>query len=347
MTATPQLSIIIPAWNAAKTIRQTIGSIIAQTFSDWEIIIVNDGSTDDTGAVIASLSAGDPRIRHITTGNQGAYLARLTGTGHAAAPWITFADSDDTFENTDFETLMQIARDAGDCDIAVGTLRFDGETHRKGKKYVHRITGKIDSRTYQEALLSGRTSVGPYAKIYRASLFEEAKENLRATRFEQNEDFLMLLKLSRLCGNGIYIDPLQRPVYTYYRRRGSISESLTEPSAWNLLFDEIRKSLFHSIPEESLLRYQARTLYEQCIIKGQRLKSFERYGIVSSVTKGLSKACLSRKERTTLLLLRHPALASMAHSGLACMIKTYRWGRAALGKYRQARQQIISVTNQT
>src|SRR5947209_256379 len=90
----PRVSIIIPAYNAGKFIRETLESVIAQTITDWEVIVVNNFSDDDTAAVVASLQ--DPRIQFVDFRNDGVIAAsRNFGVTLAKAELVAFLDADD------------------------------------------------------------------------------------------------------------------------------------------------------------------------------------------------------------------------------------------------------------
>jgi glycosyltransferase involved in cell wall biosynthesis len=86
------VSVIVPTYNRADTIKRAIASVQAQTFQDWELIVVDDGSTDDTSSVIAGL---DPRMVVIRQENQGISGARNTGLMSSTGQYIAFLDSDD------------------------------------------------------------------------------------------------------------------------------------------------------------------------------------------------------------------------------------------------------------
>lgn len=92
----PQFSVIIPLYNKAPFIRQTLQSVLDQTFSDFEVIVINDGSTDHGEAIVRSIS--DPRITCIATANEGVSNARNRGITMAHAPYITFLDADDLWK---------------------------------------------------------------------------------------------------------------------------------------------------------------------------------------------------------------------------------------------------------
>lgn len=89
----PAFSIVVPVHDGARWLRETIASAVHQTRGDWELIVVDDGSSDDSAAVAER--CGDPRVQVIRQRNAGAFAARRTGLARAAAPWIVFLDADD------------------------------------------------------------------------------------------------------------------------------------------------------------------------------------------------------------------------------------------------------------
>ena len=89
------ISIIIPAYNSEKTIRRCLDSIIFQTYTDWECLVIDDGSTDDTLAICNEYAAADTRFRVFHKQNGGVSTARNVGLDNARGQWITFCDSDD------------------------------------------------------------------------------------------------------------------------------------------------------------------------------------------------------------------------------------------------------------
>ena len=91
----PAISVIVPAYNAEKTLNKCLDSIISQTLVDIEIIVVNDGSTDSTEAIVESYMSSDNRIKLINQVNQGLGAARNVGLDIAIVEYISFIDSDD------------------------------------------------------------------------------------------------------------------------------------------------------------------------------------------------------------------------------------------------------------
>jgi glycosyltransferase involved in cell wall biosynthesis len=93
--STPQISIVIPAYNCALYVEETFRSVLDQDFSSWEIIFVNDGSTDSTAEVLARLATEDVRVKVIDQPNARQGKARNNGISHAQGEWIAFLDADD------------------------------------------------------------------------------------------------------------------------------------------------------------------------------------------------------------------------------------------------------------
>ncbi len=103
----PFFSIIIPAYNRAFILSETIESVQIQSFNDWEIIVVDDGSTDNTKALIESISTTDPRVRYIYQKNAERSAARNNGAIHTKGNYLLFLDSDDKYAPNHLEFLSQ------------------------------------------------------------------------------------------------------------------------------------------------------------------------------------------------------------------------------------------------
>ena len=113
----PKVSVVIPTYERASKVQAAIESVLAQTFSDLEVIVVDDGSTDGTGKILRE-KFGD-QIRYVAQANQGASVARNLGIKEARGQWIAFLDSDDVWEKNKLEcqlkTLQQYSPQCGAC----------------------------------------------------------------------------------------------------------------------------------------------------------------------------------------------------------------------------------------
>lgn len=168
------ISIIIPAYNAQAYLRECLESVLAQSYTDWEAIIVNDGSTDSTLDIALSYAALDPRFRVITTENRGVSAARNVAIRASKGEWITFLDSDDSIVNDALSVLVRVT-DRPDVDIVAGGW---GRQPREVVDSISFIAARdvIEGAFYQTGIA---TLVG--AKLYRKEIFQEISfpENLR------------------------------------------------------------------------------------------------------------------------------------------------------------------------
>jgi peptidoglycan/xylan/chitin deacetylase (PgdA/CDA1 family)/GT2 family glycosyltransferase len=113
-----EISVVIPARNAAATLAETLASLRAQTFSTWEALVVDDGSTDRTAEIACEAGAADPRIRLLSGPGEGPGAARNAGIAQARADWLLFLDADDAIEPTHLERMAGALND-GEMDGAI------------------------------------------------------------------------------------------------------------------------------------------------------------------------------------------------------------------------------------
>lgn len=114
----PLISIIVPVYNAEKYLHQCIDSILSQTFEDFELLLIDDGSTDNSGKICDEYASKDSRIRVFHQANQGQAKARNFGLDTAVGEWIVFVDSDDFIDLRMFEVLFSTAT-ANNADIVM------------------------------------------------------------------------------------------------------------------------------------------------------------------------------------------------------------------------------------
>lgn len=126
----PLVSVVVPAFNAEGTIARCLESLAAQTLSDWEAVVVDDGSTDGTADAVEAFAAHDPRVRLLRQENLGSGAARNAGVATARGEFLAFVDADDAVEPDMLEALVQAAR-AHDAQIAV--CQADRLLFRDGK----------------------------------------------------------------------------------------------------------------------------------------------------------------------------------------------------------------------
>jgi glycosyltransferase involved in cell wall biosynthesis len=128
MSKTPKVSVVIATYNRANFLPETIDSVLQQRFQDSELIVVDDGSTDDTRTLLESYRS---RVSYLYQENQGPSAARNLGVRHARAPWIAFQDSDDLSKPDHLETLYTYANEHPKCGMVFANGAYLGGSYRK------------------------------------------------------------------------------------------------------------------------------------------------------------------------------------------------------------------------
>ena len=131
--STPLVSVIMPAYNAAGFIAEAVRSVQKQTLSDWELLILDDGSADATPRILADLAAQDPRIRLLPNSkNLGAAATRNRGIDLAQGQYLAFLDSDDRWHPEKLQTQLQLLEKTGGdlCYCAYAIVGTQGASVR-------------------------------------------------------------------------------------------------------------------------------------------------------------------------------------------------------------------------
>ena len=159
MNQQPFFSIIVPCYNVEKYLSYAIDSVLNQPFSNWELVLINDGSTDDTKNIIEDYTHKDARIKAIHKLNGGVSIARNAGLDIATGKWILFLDSDDWFEKDAFEKLNALIDQYHDADI-IGFNHFYNSERREWKR--ESITPNRIIRTEDEIKYFKLDTLFPY-----------------------------------------------------------------------------------------------------------------------------------------------------------------------------------------
>lgn len=161
----PKISIILPAYNAEKTLATAVKSVLAETLKELEVIIVDDGSKDNTSRVADELAAEDSRVRVIHQSNQGPLKARLNGLQISTAPYVGFMDADDTVDSRMHERMLSFAEennlDVVECD--------DHARDESCPPFVIRGRDPIRAKIIRPWLFEGKGSAFVWDKIYKRS----------------------------------------------------------------------------------------------------------------------------------------------------------------------------------
>ena len=139
MNTTPKISVIVPVYNTEKYLHHCIDSILSQTFIDFELLLIDDGSKDSSGTICDEYAAKDNRVRVFHKENGGTSSARNMGLDNARGEYITFVDSDDWIDTTMYESMYSLAIekkvDAVYCDIILHLEHEQTEYHSYNNKF--------------------------------------------------------------------------------------------------------------------------------------------------------------------------------------------------------------------
>lgn len=208
---------IVPAYNVEPFLEKCMRTILNQTYSNLEIIIVDDGSTDGTGALCDKIAQEDSRIIVIHKDNGGLSDARNAGLKICTGDFISFIDSDDYIEPNMYECMMEEMKDESVSMVAVGFMvtQADGSIRILGARHRKKLTKEDAFMNLFEKKEMFPSSVN---KLYRSYLFE----SLRFRKGMINEDTELIPKLLNICDSVVILD---KALYHYVLRKGSITQS--------------------------------------------------------------------------------------------------------------------------
>lgn len=167
-----KVAVVVPAYNVAPYIGQCLQSILNQDYQDLQIIVVDDGSTDDTKKIIEEYAGKDNRIIVISQPNSGQSVARNTALKYVSAPFVTMVDGDDMLLPGIISQWVNALKDNSSCDIALSffTSNFEKSNKRKHIKLWNNISGKecLLSMLYRKK----KFSMSPWGSLMRTELWK-------------------------------------------------------------------------------------------------------------------------------------------------------------------------------
>lgn len=217
------ISVVVPAYNIERYIERSLESLLRQTYPFLEVVVVDDGSTDGTAALIDRMAEKEPRLIAVHKPNGGVSSARIEGIRRASGQWIGFADGDDFVEPEMFEHLLQNA------------IRYHADISHCGYQMVfpdghvdlYYGTGRLVEQTNEEGLkdlIEGAfVEPGLWNKLFRRRIVEHFEQSpLWDPEIRINEDLLMNYLLFSRAEKSVYEDI---PYYHYLLRKQSAATS--------------------------------------------------------------------------------------------------------------------------
>jgi len=179
----PKISVIVPVYNAEKSLPRCIDSILAQTFSDFELLLVDDGSTDRSGAICREYADKDSRVKMLTKQNGGVGSARNVGLDNARGEWITFVDSDD-WATEDYLERFHLS---DDDELVIQSFLRNGKPTRNSSTDDLSDHVYSDMHGFADKDVCKSCCMAPWAKMFRRGIIE--RMHLRfSEHFSSGED---------------------------------------------------------------------------------------------------------------------------------------------------------------
>ena len=243
----------MPAYNGEKTIQASIDSVKAQTFADWELIIINDGSKDETMQIICAAAEGDIRIRTLTNEqNMGIAATRNKGISQAKGRWIAFLDSDDLWHEHKLDKQLQFinANSAAISYTATAYINKTGEL----SGYVLPAKSKLSYKQLRHSNIMSCSSIIVNRDLITRFPFPKGK---------LHEDYVAWLRILREVG---YAYGLDSPLLLYRMTQGSNSGRRLNSA--NMVFNAYRAVGYGRMSSFFLtLRYAAHSIPKRIRVK--------------------------------------------------------------------------------
>lgn len=213
------ISVIVPIYNVEKYLKRCIESILNQTYFNIEIILVNDGSTDNSLEIANEYKKNDSRIKVISKKNGGLSSARNIGIDNANGKYLTFIDSDDYISSDYIEILYNsIIKYNSDISVAIFKLVFEDNSQKRIYKtkrvneYVNDRYNMLIKMFYQKDF-----DTSAVAKLFSVKIFE-------GVRFPEGLLYEDLATIYKLFMNAKKISYINKEIYFYFQRKGSITK---------------------------------------------------------------------------------------------------------------------------
>ena len=238
-----KISVIVPVYNVEQYLERCVDSIINQTYTNLEIILVNDGSTDNSGKLCDELAKKDERIRVIHKENGGLSDARNRGIDESESDLVGFIDSDDYIDSDMYEVLLKNLNDT-DANLSMCAL-YDVYNNTPEAQVTNKETWKLSSEQAIKMVMEAKIlSVTAVNKLYRKSLFTDLKFEVGKIA----EDAFIMIKLLDKCEK---IVATNEKKYYYVHRENSITTQKFSTKFLNVIeaYEQNRNIILEKYPK--------------------------------------------------------------------------------------------------
>lgn len=229
------ISIIMPIYNSQKYLADSIGSILRQTYKEFELILMDDGSMDQSLSIIHFFCEKDSRVKGYHIENRGVSGARNVGLSYASGEYVYFADADDQMPEDGLEKLIKAMEAAREVDFVIGDFHSEADIFHSQLQGIH---------TMEEFVLDFSSNLPAFYygviwnKLYKAEIIRE-----NGIRFDEKmswcEDFLFNIEYEMLCRKVFYV---KDEIYIYVNRENSLVKDVDEMGEEDVLKIELKRS---------------------------------------------------------------------------------------------------------
>ena len=317
----PTVSIIIPVYNAQQYLRRCVESILGQEYTDFELLLIDDGSRDGSAAICDEYGAKDARVRVIHKENEGVSAARNLAIDNASGTWLQFVDSDDWITPDATKLLVRIAEEE-ECDLVISDFyRVAGE--RVSQKGDIEEDGVLTREQFAAHMMENPADFYYgvlWNKLYRREIIQAHRLRMN-TAISWCEDFMFNLEYIRYAER---FCSLRAPVYYYVKRKGSLvsqGNSIAKTIQMKLTVFEYYHSFYKEVLDEEEYEKKRLQVYRFLVdaagdgtvgipfLPGTKRLGDERSGVSAEAIAG--EGLLSEIYRERKLLERYLEVAAL------------------------------------
>ena len=290
----PGISVIIPAYNAGLFIADCLQSVIEQTYADWEAIVVDDGSSDDTAAVVRGLVERDNRIKYFFQANGRQGKARNTAVAHAEGSLLAFLDADDLWEPNKLALQKQAIEDNGADIVYSDGVIFDAAQTNGDANFPVRPGRTTGAAMIDQLLMRNRVPLA--SVLMRRTTFDAAGGFEEELEYQACEDYDLWLKAAE---TGAVFFGMPEKLVRYRRHAGATTyrESNVLRPMLRVVARHINKGTLTEAEKETRIRELSRRIVAALLNEGRPAEAkiyFEELaardnGIVTAIQKVLMK----------------------------------------------------------
>ena len=262
------ISIVIPVYKVEKYLEKCIESVLKQTYTNLQIILVDDGSTDNCGKICDEYAKKDSRIEVIHKANGGLSDARNVGISKAKGRYIGFVDSDDYIKENMYEILLNLIKKY-DADVSICNLYdvIDGNEYIRNKENGIREYSRLD--ILKEVLLDKNIQSYAWNKLYKKELFDEVKYPIGKKYEDIGTTFYIFEKCNKIVVTS-------EPEYYYLKRSDSLVNNVTESTVFDYMELILQRYLYINDNIKELKQYNDYYLVRTLLTANNDIKELKQ-----------------------------------------------------------------------